>query len=136
MGMYTEIYVNCGLIEKLPKDVIDVLQYLFGEEGQRANEPIKLPKHKFFSDSVDWRHIGNSCSYYHIPNVVNSFRMDEENKCYYLTSRSDLKDYRNEIDLFFDWLNPYIDSFPGEFIGYKLYEDTDLPTLFVKKEDV
>lgn len=132
MGMYTEIYVNCRLIEELPKDVIGVLQYLFSEEREKANEPADIPDHPFFCENINWRSIGVECSYYHIPFTTNKFLRDENGKYYYLTSRSDLKNYRNEIDLFFDWLMPYVDRFPGEFIGYKRYEDNDLPTLFVK----
>jgi hypothetical protein len=138
MGMYTECYVNVRLVENLPKKIIEVLEYLFdnswydNDEGmhvQEKQEPAALPDHKFFS-TCRWRLIGSGASFYHIPFPTSKILLELDQ--YYLTSRSDLKNYEGEIELFFDWLMPYIDAFEGEFIGYSRYEEDDMPQLFFK----
>ena len=46
-----------------------------------------------------------------------------------LFSRSDLKNYDREIELFFDWLRPLTCALPGDCIGWQWYEEHDEPTL-------
>lgn len=47
-----------------------------------------------------------------------------------------LKNYDDEIDKFFDWLNPYIEGIPGQCIGYKWHEYDDAPTLVYLKKNI
>lgn len=46
---------------------------------------------------------------------------------YDLTVRSSLKNYDKEIELFLDFVNPYIET--EGFIGYIMHEECDWPTL-------
>jgi hypothetical protein len=41
-----------------------------------------------------------------------------------LVLASSLKDYGDEIDQFIDWIGPHLDMHVGDFLGYKLYEDS------------
>jgi hypothetical protein len=42
--------------------------------------------------------------------VQTAFEFDDIADAWILISRSDFKNYDNEVDLFFDWLLPYIDA--------------------------
>lgn len=130
MGMYTEVYI-CS---KLTKDVpMDILKYLFTDNFKLPiPEDLKLPDHPFFKVER-WFQIGHCCSYYHIPYPTSDLRFDETSKNWYLVSRSDIKNYDNQIELFFDWVMPYLDKCEGEFIGYSRYEEFDEPKLYFKK---
>lgn len=118
MGMYTELLLKCKVKSDIPEEVKYILDYLFNN----GDTPPILPEHSFFK-CTRWEHIGNSCSYYHIPWESSMYKEG------YIFSRSDLKNYDNEINLFLNWINPYIDSFDGDCIGYKWYEEDTKPTL-------
>jgi len=135
MGMYTECYINCKLIEDIPKEVLDILKYLFDNpfdeiEGKyKIDEPSTIPDHKLFNTD-GWRLIGKGSSFYHIPFPTSKLSLEGRiPSSYYLTSRSDFKNYEGEIELFFDWIMPYVDNNDGEFIGYSRYEEDDVPAL-------
>ena len=122
MGMYTELVIKCTIKENLPKEVEDTLQYLFSD----GECPEFLPTHPFFLTSR-WVAIGKCSSYYHIPKSYSYYKEG------YLFSRSDLKNYSGEIELFFDWLDPYIAELTGKCVGWKWYEEYDVPELVYKK---
>jgi len=133
MGMYTEIYVRCHFKKDLPEEVLLILNDLFNDENLVVEN--LLPDHPFFK-CERWGLIGSWSSYYHIPFSLSKLWKDEIDSSYYLISRSDLKNYDNEIEKFFDWIMPYIDADDGDFIGYKLYEEDREPTLiFYHKPD-
>lgn len=132
MGMYTEIYVNCAFKHDTPPKVIEVLQYLFGEEN--LDRPDNLPDHELFK-TEGWYLIGSGSSCYHIPFATSKFVYDKYMKQWYLTSRSDLKNYNDEIEKFFDWINPYVSAHDGTFIGYSRYEEDLDPKLYYKWDE-
>lgn len=121
MGMYTELIIKCEIKKNLPSEVLEILNYLF---GNTEDLPMHLPDHEFFACSR-WSCIGRCYSYYHHPRVVNSFVEG------YLFSRSDLKNYEDEIEKFIDWIKPYVDEFKGKCIGWSWYEEADEPTLII-----
>lgn len=127
MGMYTELVLKCGIKDSAPKVVIDVLDKLFNGS---VDEVEVLPDHEFFK-CPRWECIGSCWSYYHIPFALSKFQHDEISKD--LFSRSDLKNYDNEIAKFIDWLMPYIDEEPGYCIGWSWYEEETKPTLLFKE---
>lgn len=43
MGMYTELVLKCQVKGDMPKEVMDVIQYMFAD----ADKPAKLPDHEF-----------------------------------------------------------------------------------------
>lgn len=124
MGMYTELVLKVNLSEGCP---VDILEYMFGE----GEMPKSLPSHKFFS-CPRWDFIGKCSSHYHHPESVNSFPIYDYTKSRSLFSRSDLKNYDDEIELFIDWLQPYIEGERGTCIGWSWYEERISPTLIFK----
>lgn len=128
MGMYTEVYICSSLKTDTPKDALGVLYYLFGD----AVEPTNLPAHDFFKCDR-WMSVGHCSSYYHIPFPVSVIQSDNVSGQLHVVSRSDLKNYDNEISKFFDWIMPYLDKPVGEFIGYSRCEGCDNPQLYFKR---
>lgn len=126
MGMYTELVLKCQINGGAPKEVMDVIQYMFAG----ADKPVKLPKHEFFTLPC-WDSIGNSCSFYHHPSVVNNCPKFDYSEEQYIFSRSDIKNYSGEIQEFLDWIKPYISAMEGQCIGWTWYEEELQPTLII-----
>jgi hypothetical protein len=55
--------------------------------------------------------------------------------CWYLCIRCNFKNYSNEIKHFCDWIYPYLSKFPGDFLGFTRYEETEMPTLIYYAKD-
>ncbi len=127
MGMYTEIYVKVRIKEGVPGEVINLLKYMTGDGA----EPKPTPQHKLFS-THRWDFMFQCCSYYHILGVAGKLWFDDIANQWFMVWRSDLKNYDNEISLFFDWITPYVETNCGEktFIGYELYEEDNEPKLY------
>jgi hypothetical protein len=121
MGMYTELLLKTEVKEDIPLDVEAVLQFLFNGRER----PEELPDHPFFQ-CQRWSLIGQCSSFYHVPWSTSRYFEG----CIF--SRSDLKNYGNEIDLFLDWIAPYLQELDGTCIGWSWYEEADVPTLLIK----
>lgn len=130
MGMYTELVLKCGITKEIDDEAHNVLMHIFGE-GEKPN---KLPSHKFF-DTTRWSFIAKTSSFYHIPFPLSNYCnvLDSDKKGGHIFSRSDFKNYESELNLFIDWIMPYIDEYPGRCIGWSWYEEDDSPTLIYKK---
>lgn len=126
MGMYTELLLKCCIKEQIPSEVIHILNYMFKDTSTIQIEELTLPNHAFFRCSA-WNFIGSSSSFYHIPCSSNYFDKG------YLFSRSDLKNYGNEIGLFLDWIDEYVDEPTGKCIGWTWHEEYNEPTLVYKR---
>lgn len=130
MGMYTELVLKCGIRDDVPSDVRAVLKHLFMQD----EEPETLPDHAFFK-CPRWMMIGQCSSFYHHPRAMSDYwtgHSDKDEQGGYLFSRSDLKNYDDEINLFIDWLRPYIDEEDEQCIGWSWYEEDCQPTLIFK----
>jgi hypothetical protein len=128
MGMYTEIVVNT-MLENLSEEATAVLDYMAGNDV----EPETLPARPLFSTGR-WAILFSCSSYYFVPESHCTFRYDDIAKAHLLMVRADLKNYDQEIQKFFDWIDPYVEGFGGEFIGYYRHENDREPTLVYKKE--
>lgn len=133
MGMYTELVVGIRLKFDTPKEVLDILDYMTREVTE---SPIIIPDHAFFKTGR-WNYMFVGSSYY-LP-VTNShskfWRKDKINKRACLSVRCSFKNYDNEVNLFFDWIRPYVPE-RGEktFMGYSLYEEDENPRLYYRDE--
>lgn len=129
MGMYTELILKCDLKDDIPEKSLRIIQNLFNPEGTCIDaECIEdLPNHPFFK-CTRWSHIGNSSSYYHHPKAFSHL---EKGLGFYLFTRSDLKNYDNEIENFLDWISPFIRESEDKCVGWKWYEEDDVPTLLI-----
>lgn len=129
MGMYTEIFFRVELQSSWAEDVRvkNAIAAIRGDTPsylQRAD----LPEHEFF-DSHRWSMISTGSSYYFPFANHDVWEEDPNQKGIYWSFRANLKNYDGEISKFFDWIDPYIYGNKGEFIGYELYEDADVPSL-------
>lgn len=128
MGMYTELVMNVELKSSMPDNVLAVIRAMAEGEGDTLNRGI-LPSHPLFS-ADRWTYMLRSGSFYFVPTsatiLIENFS-DTDHPTRHLSVRTDLKNYDNEIDLFADWIAPYIED--GGFAGYKRYEEDEHPTL-------
>ena len=106
MGMYTKLSVDIRFRENLPEEVVAALDVMSGNNDYISQT---LPQHDLFKTSR-WEFMFRCSSYYHTPFSLNKFTKDEISKTYYLTSSSDFKNYNDEIDLFFDFISPYVED--------------------------
>jgi hypothetical protein len=125
MGMYTELVLNVTLRSDTPPEAMAVLRHLANGD----QEPTQLPDHPFFK-CERWRMVMQCSSHYFIPFALSKLEvLSYAQAGGYLSTRSDLKNYDDEINLFVDWLTPYIDALPGDCLGYQRYEEDQRPTL-------
>jgi hypothetical protein len=122
--MYTELVLNLTLKRSTPPEALAVLRHLANQD----EEPAALPDHPFFK-TPRWGMVMQCSSHYFVPFALSKLHTTGYTDEFYLSTRSDLKNYANEIDLFVDWLTPYIDAIDGDFLGYKRYEENESPTL-------
>jgi len=128
MGMYTELVVSTRIVDD-PK-VINVLKLMIAEDLD-VPEIVDLPSHPLF-ETGRWNYMLRSSSYYFTPIASSLLEYDKIGKSWSFINRSDFKNYDNEINLFLDWIDPYIDAEDGEMIGYSRYEESDEPTIRYK----
>jgi len=125
MGMYTEIYINVDLKKDTPDDVIKVLKAMCDQECKEVlvDYPYK------------WICLFSNMSYYTPSTNCRFLEFDNISNQWSLLGKGDIKNYGNEIEEFFEWIMPWIDGYPGDFIGYSRYEEDQKPTLMFLPED-
>ena len=127
MGMYTELVLGAEIENN--QDVISIIKYMLGE----SNVKPQLPEHSLFKTDR-WKYMLHCDSYYFAGTTHSNLKCDAILGIrYFLTIRSNLKNYDSEIEKFLDWLCPYIKTYG--FLGYKRYEEFEDPTLIYKKYD-
>lgn len=133
MGDYTELVLGVELKRSTPDYVINILKQMLSTEG-RVIDYDMLPDHTFFQVSNRWQYMLLTGSYYFDGQPHSELRYDDGYGSYYLTIRCNFKNYRNELDLFLDWICRYIES--EGFIGYERFEYAADPTLIYKLDDI
>lgn len=117
MGDYTAIITNITLKNETPNHIrrlIDIIHdssnpfLLKGYEDLMTHDFFKCPR---------WQILLTGDSNY-IP-----FRSDYYFNGTKLQSISNIKNYHNEIELFFDWIYPYCDTFESNTIGASITEE-------------
>ena len=127
MGMYTEIYVNVDLKRDTPDEIIEVLKAMCHMED--SDEKVLEPyPHR-------WQCLFSDMSYYTPRTCCRSLTCDSTTKSWSLLGKGDIKNYGQEIQKFFEWIIPYVDGCPGDFIGYHRYEKNQKPTLIFLPDD-
>ena len=127
MGMYTELHYNVELRRDVPQEVLDVLAYM---TRGREDAPV-LPDEQFFS-LPRWRSLFTMDSYYFAADTHSTLRFDDIAGRFFLNVRSNLKNYGGEIQSFLNWIDPYVEAAPGDFLGFFRYEESEEPTLIRK----
>lgn len=124
MGMYTQLHYGAQLKKDVPDEVVELLRYMVGE---RDETPL-LPDHPLFRTDR-WRYMLRCDSYYFDYKTTHLLRHDDIAGQFYFNVTTNLKNYDDEIAKFVNWIAPYIDKMPGDFLGYYRYEEDETPTL-------
>lgn len=126
--MYTALHLNVRLREDTPEEVIEILRYMINEESK---DSIPTPEHPLFA-TERWDYMLQCNSYYHNCWTGSEIIYDDIGRCYFLRVQCDFKNYDDEISKFVDWIAPYTEEHPGEWIGYHRYEEDAVPTMIFK----
>jgi hypothetical protein len=124
MGMYTELIFGAELKKETPNEVIEALKYMLGEVKEKPNN-FPLPDGR-----CEWLFQGSSY-YFAINESVNKMWLDEIDNCWHISTRSNIKNYKDEIETFLEWIKPHIDSGSGDRDMYAItiYESGE-PVLY------
>jgi hypothetical protein len=125
MGMYTLFHLNAELKKDTPAMIINTIDFMTGELKEK---PSNLPDHILFTGDTRWRFMLQCDSYYFSAKTHSRLIRDSQH-ILYLNIQCNFKNYKSEIDLFLDWIKPYLDAYEGGFLGYKMYEEDTKPTL-------
>lgn len=132
MGMYTEFHYNADLNDDVPEGVLEVLRYMTGESPVEPDHP----DHPLFKTDR-WRSMLNGSSYYFAQRPASALHRDDlygsDKPEYSINIRCDFKNYGREIQEFVDWIDPYVEGYPGDFLGFHRYESSETPTHIHKK---
>jgi len=133
MGMYTELNLAVALKPDLPESVENILNMM--KTPDEYIEPSDLPDHLFFKTGRWYWFLHASGSYYFpYPNrAYTDFYFDQIAKQWYFNCRVNFKNYSREIQLFLDWLAPYVES--RGCVGHMFYETWALPRLIILDND-
>lgn len=124
MGMYTEIYVNVDLRKETPENVITTLKAMCGMLSYEEADTV-LEHHP-----KRWHCLFSNMSYYTPSTYCQFLNFDDISQQWSLLGKGDIKNYAQEIQAFFKWIMPWVDGYPGDFIGYSRYEENKVPTLY------
>ena len=120
MGNYTEIFVNVNLKPETPENVIETLKAVCAKEEDSSyleNRP------------YSWALLFNNGSYYTPLTECGLLTFDDIANQYSLLGKGDIKNYGEEIEEFFEYIEPWCED---TFIGYIRYEGDPEPTLIYK----
>jgi hypothetical protein len=127
MGMYTELILGASLKKDTPDSVINTLKYMAGEIDE---EPEGFP---FKDQSARLAYLLNHGSYYFaVNNSVVKIWQDEIGRNWRISSRSNIKNYDDEIETFLAWLKPYIKAGSGskDMYAVVIFETQDIPAIY------
>lgn len=133
MGMYTELIISCRLKQNTPIEVIETLQWMCLPLPRPEPKPASYP----FGSGEDNRiSIMFRCSSAYFPFTMEPKFTKDAFDQYTLITRSNIKNYSNEIERFLDWLKPYIESGSGirNFYAIVCYEEQAEPTIYYLDE--
>ncbi len=129
MGMYTEFHYNVELKSSTRQEVLDVLQYMLGYETP-PTQPA-LPDHPLFQ-TTRWAIMLRMSSAYFPALTRSDLIRAEFSDNWILSVRCNLKNYDSEIEKFCAWIDPYVDAFEGDFLGFSRYEESEDPVVIRK----
>ena len=133
MGMYTEVFFRAEITREAA-DVIEAVSLgVVPEHG--------YPDHSFFRTPRFGSLFTTSSAYFPGDNEFRLVRSTEDDFARYgsgaelrsiLSFRSSFKNYDDEAEQFFEWIDPHVHGYEGDFLGYTLYEEDSQPTLHFK----
>lgn len=115
--MYTELQLNCEL------DNIDYgVLFALGEKDKNIG-----------FDHV-WCGMLQGCSAYFPYNAKSEYTIDRWGDTY-LNVKCNIKNYRDQLQEFLGYLHKSIKAIDGDFLGFIRYEEDQLPTLLIYRDD-
>lgn len=127
MGMYTELNISIEFKKETPQYVIDAMDIMADKNEIVRHLPNAIIHEPLFRTDR-WRWMLHSDSYYFSGSQSLIWKFDKIADAWFLTVRSNLKNYCNEIELFLKFIAPWIAE-SEYFIGYMRYEVFEHPTL-------
>lgn len=130
MGMYTQLHLGVTLSKETPTEIINLLRFMLHEtDDEKYTQP--LPNHELFKHNR-WVYMLTCDSYYFNYKTTHLFKFDDIGQHWWFNVTTNLKNYEDEIGLFLDWINQYIED-PmrncDEMLGYIRYEENALPDI-------
>lgn len=124
--MYTELILGAEIKESAPEFVINALKYM---TGQLSDKPDDFPE-----ELNDCDHILHCASEYFAVNFPQKYF--NNNNGWRICTRSNCKNYHNQIETFLKWLKPYVEGGSGrkEFYAIVIYEEDAEPTIYYLNE--
>jgi hypothetical protein len=116
MGIYTDLIFGAELKKETPKQVINALKYILGELQDKPND-FPLPEGR--------------CEYV-LQGPYYYFGFDKISRSWKISSRSSIKNYENEIEVFLEWIKPYIEngSWAKDIYAIVILEEGFKPTIY------
>lgn len=151
MGMYTEFIFGCSLSKNTPKICIDALDYVINGENKKPKyENPEIWEEKEYNDKFiertstnneiqtfireyDFIRLFCSGSYYFGAPVSKRLYYDHISKTYKISTRSNLKNYHNQIEKFIEYIKPYVvrgSGYDHSIFAYVQYEEDEFPTIY------
>ena len=139
MGMYTEFILNIDLRADTPNQVIETLEYMIKDHSN--DYTFTLPDHPLFKkyispydkdkkpQSTRWYYMLTCGSAYFQGIPASRIRTDAITRRCEVSIFCNLKNYNSEIELFLDWIFPYVHQTYLRFCGYIRYEEDEAPSL-------
>ena len=126
MGMYTELVFGAELKSDTPKDVIDTIRYLVGDIDKPENVLYKENRNPLRGGSF----------YFGVSTSVSKMYFDKTSNAWILSSRANIKNYNNEIEVFLEWIKPFIQSGSGyrDMYAFVMYEESEEPNIYYLHE--
>lgn len=123
--MYTELIFGADLKKDTPDSVIEVLKYMIGDTEAK---PKYFPFHNGRCECL----FRSSSYYFGVNEPVCKLWKDDIGKNWVLSTRSNIKNYKGEIEAFLDWIKPYIDGGSGYRDMYAIvtYEEAGTPDIY------
>lgn len=128
--MYTELIFGATLKKDTPSQVIQALKYMLGEISEK---PIDFPLPE---GRCEWLFQGGSY-YFAINNPVKRMWLDDIDKQYHISTRSNIKNYNSEIQFFLEWIKPYLETGSGsrDLYAIVIHEEQSEPNLYYLHEN-
>lgn len=123
--MYTELIFGARLKKETPEQIINALKYIIGDIEEKPSDfPLpEIIRHSIFT---------MASYYFGVSKSINKMWFDDITKSWHIGIRSNIKNYKSQIEIFLNWIKPYIESGSGsrEMYAIVIYEEDNEPTIY------
>lgn len=125
MEMFTELIFGASLKKDIPDNVIKTLKYMIGDV---EDEPKDFP---LPDGRCEWLFRGGSYRF-GVNLSVSEMWKDDIGENWILSTRSNIKNHKGDIEAFLEWIKPYIHRGSGCRNMYAIvtYEGAEAPDIY------